>query len=76
MLKSSGEVGAKNAVAITPFNSGFVFYMLKQKAPRWFHRVQDGLNLKLEDIKQMPVAITLAEREKIYEQLSLDLSGD
>lgn len=76
LLKSSGEVGAQYAVAITPFDSGFVFYMLKQKAPRWFHRVQDGLNLKLEDIKQMPVAITLAEREKIYEQLSLDLGGD
>ncbi|WP_304057961.1 hypothetical protein [Levilactobacillus namurensis] len=45
--------------------------MLKIRAPRWFHRVQDDLNLKLKDIEDIPVAITLATREEEYEQLSL-----
>ena len=71
LLKSSGRVGTQYACIQTPFTPGFVFYMLKVRAPRWFHRVQDGLNLKLKDIEDIPVAITLATREEEYEQLSL-----
>lgn len=71
LLKSSGRVGTQYACIQTSFTPGFVFYMLKVRAPRWFHRVQDGLNLKLKDIENIPVAITLATREEEYEQLSL-----
>lgn len=71
LLESSGRVGTKYACIQTPFTPGLVFYMLKVRAPRWFHRVQDGLNLKLKDIEDIPVAITLATREEEYEQLSL-----
>lgn len=79
LLTSSGEVGGQYA-CIQPYEpmvSGFVFYMLKLKAPKHFHRVQQGLNLTLDDIKQIPVVITFSERQKIYEQMSLDLDfGD
>lgn len=60
LLKSSGEVGSQYA-CVNPIigNERFIFYMLKLKAPRWFHRVQEGLNLKLQDIEDIPVALPM-----------------
>jgi len=57
LLKSSGEVGIQYACILTTLDSGFIFNMLKVKTPHWFHRVQEGLNLKLEDIESIPVSI-------------------
>lgn len=74
LLKSSGEVGSQYACIETSFDPGFVWYMLKLKAPRWFHRVQEGLNLKLKDIEDIPVVMTLATKPEEYEQMSLSLS--
>jgi len=73
LLKSNGEVGAQYAcVQPLPFiDSGFVFNMLKAKAPRHFKRMQQGLNLTMEDILTIPVAVTFSERQSIYEQTSL-----
>lgn len=71
LLKSSGEVGSQYACVMTPFNSGFIFYMLKVRTPRHFKRVQQGLNLTLDDIKTIPVAITLSTKQEEYEQMAL-----
>lgn len=61
LLTSSGEVGSQYACVLpTPIaESNFLWEMLKLKAPRHFHRVQEGLNLKLEDIQDIPVALPL-----------------
>ena len=81
LLESDGEVPSHYACAIpkNDIHSGFLFYMLKRNAPKHFHRVQEGLNLKLEDIATIPVAIptqtmTIAEIFEMNnqaEQLSL-----
>lgn len=75
LLKSSGEVGSQYACVkfselIPPY---FGWQMLKLKAPRWFHRVQEGLNLKLQDIEQIPVTFTLAKRPIEYKQTLLNI---
>ncbi|ANZ70542.1 N-6 DNA methylase [Pediococcus claussenii] len=73
LLKSSGEVGGQYAVVLpTPLaDMNFLWNILKLKAPKWFRKVQEGLNLKLEDIQQIPIALTFAEKEVVYEQMSL-----
>lgn len=56
LLKSSGEVGSQYAVVewMIPVVPHFAFLILQQTVPRWFVRVQEGLNVKLEDIQNMP----------------------
>lgn len=58
LLKSSGEIEEKYAVVDTEtsiWDAYFLFCMIKIKAPRHFNRVQQGLNLTLDDIKQLPL---------------------
>lgn len=71
LLKSNGEVEDKYACILTPFTPEFVFYMLQTRAPHHFHRVQQGLNLTLDDIKTIPVAITLATKQEEFKQMAL-----
>ena len=75
MLKSSGEVGRQYACVQCESGDepGFLFYMLKNKAPRHFERVQQGLNLTLDDIKTIPVVMTFATKPEEYEQTSLHI---
>lgn len=54
-------------------DSGFLFYLIQTKAPRHFNRVQQGLNLTIEDIETIPVAITFATRPEKYEQTQLNI---
>lgn len=56
LLKSNGEVGSQYAVIewVIPISPYFAFLVLKKTVPRWFARVQEGLNVKLEDIQNMP----------------------
>lgn len=72
LLKSSGEVETKYAV-ISSTVGDFLFYALQVSAPHHFHRVQQGLNLTLQDIETIPVALTLATKPIEYRQTSLDL---
>ena len=75
LLKSSGEVGGQYACVMSESGDepGFLFYMLKEKAPRHFKRVQQGLNLTLDDIKTIPVVMTYATKPEEYEQTNLDI---
>lgn len=81
LLESDGEVLPKYACVIPNDNcqSEFLFYMIKRNTPRHFHRVQEDLNLKLEDIASIPVSVPVArmslveliEIKNSVEQLSL-----
>lgn len=62
LLKSTGEVGSQYAVVICehPLDRKFAFHYLKGiGVPRHFARVQEGLNVKLEDIGNIPIAIPI-----------------
>lgn len=52
LLKSNGRVGTQYAVVILEnyINPMGAFEWLKMEIPRFFHRVQEGLNVKLEEI--------------------------
>lgn len=58
MLTSSGEVMTHYAAIqfIEGFNPEYMFYYLKHTAHRHFGRVQEGLNLTLENIETIPVS--------------------
>lgn len=77
LLKSNGEVGSQYAVAVIDYragDSGYWFYYLKQAIPKWFRRVQEGLNAKLEDIADIPVTTMDYSVERVpikYGQQSL-----
>lgn len=79
-LKSSGEIESKYA-AIQPaeyIDSKFAFYYLKKEIPKHFHRVQEGLNVPIEEIGNCPFSFPLQALEMIikepeYEQLELEL---
>ncbi|MFC6324026.1 N-6 DNA methylase [Companilactobacillus baiquanensis] len=73
LLKSSGLVGSQYACIDSKIDSGFLFYLIQTKAPRHFNRVQQGLNLTIEDIETIPVAITFATRPEKYEQTQLNI---
>lgn len=57
------------------FEPGFLFYQLKKNSPRHFHRVQEGLNLKIEDIKTIPVALPMQEMS-LQELIEMQDSGE
>lgn len=62
LLKSSGSVGTQYAVVICnyPLDRTFAYYYLKEIAvPRHFHRVQEGLNVKLEEIGNIPIMLPI-----------------
>lgn len=75
MLKSNGRVEEKYACVMSKSgeDSGFLFYVLQNKAPRHFKRVQQGLNLTLDDIKTIPVVMTFATKPEEYEQTNLNI---
>ena len=80
MLKSSGEVEDKYATISTSafINPEFAFYFLQTEMPRHINRVQEGLNIKLEEIGNCPFAfpvelLKLVIKNPEYEQLALDL---
>ena len=58
MLTSSGEVMTHYAAIqfIEGFNPEYMFYYLKHTAHRHFRRVQEGLNLTLENIATIPIS--------------------
>lgn len=71
LLTSNGEVGSQyvcinfNPVYCT---GEYGFYWLKNKLPRHIHRVQQGLNITLEDLEKTPIHIPpLEEQEEIVE---------
>ena len=56
LLKSSGKVGSQYAVIYDTIpDSRWLFFYLKTLTPWWFHRVQEGLNIKLEDVENIPL---------------------
>lgn len=58
MLTSGGEVEEKYAcITNSKIPSEFLFYMLQNTAKRHFKRVQQGLNLTIDDIKTIPVKV-------------------
>ncbi|MDT2808362.1 N-6 DNA methylase [Vagococcus lutrae] len=58
MLTSGGEVEEKYAcITSKELPSEFLFYMLQNTAKRHFKRVQQGLNLTIDDIKTIPVKV-------------------
>lgn len=72
LLKSSGLVGSQYACIDTVIDSGFLFYLIQTTAPRHFHRVQQGLNLTIDDIETIPVSFPLSI-EPSYEQTELNI---
>lgn len=76
LLKSSGRVGTQYAVVILEnyINPIVAFEWLKIEIPRFFHRVQEGLNVKIEEIgncafpilKYNPYLVKDAEKYKCY----------
>ncbi|EFR61327.1 hypothetical protein LBJG_01616 [Lactobacillus jensenii 1153] len=61
MLTSSGEVGSQYAcIQFKPYIDSFTGWMkVKQEIPRWRHKYQEGLNIKLEDICKIPFNIPI-----------------
>ncbi|WP_279572493.1 N-6 DNA methylase [Volucribacter amazonae] len=56
LLTSSGEVGTQYAVVNSLyFDDVYLFYLIKLRLPRHLHRVQEGLNVKFEDVLTMPI---------------------
>lgn len=57
LLKSSGEIPSHYAVIVPneDYYGPYLFLMLQLVVKKWFARVQEGLNVKLEDIKSMPI---------------------
>lgn len=78
LLKSNGEVGSQYAaIELAPFiDPTFAFYQLKQNIQKHFNRVQEGLNVPLEEIGNCPFAFpfgTIEIKELEYEQLTLEI---
>lgn len=70
LLKSSGEVGSQYAAIqlydfIYPI---FAFYFLKRAIPRHFHRVQEGLNVPLEEIGNCPFVFPLEVLTEMFKE--------
>ena len=76
LLKSNGKVGTQYAVVILEnyINPIVAFEWLKIEIPRFFRRVQEGLNVKIEEIgncafpilKYNPYLVKDAEKYKCY----------
>lgn len=63
MLKSDGNVEPKYACIMSNDND-VLFHAIKKEAPRYFAKVQEDLNLTLEDIKNIQIpTITNGDRE-------------
>lgn len=78
LLKSSGEIESKfAAIELVEFiDPTFAFYQIKENIQRHFSRIQEGLNVPLEEIGNCPFAFPfgVAElREPKYEQLALEV---
>lgn len=80
LLTSHGEIDNRYAVISTEsfINSEFAFYFIKKELPRHLHRVQEGLNIPIEEIGNCPFSfpmelLQLIIKEPEYEQLALDL---
>lgn len=55
-LTSDGEVDEKYAVINSLlFDDDYLFNLLKLRVPKHFHRVQEGLNVKFEEILKIPI---------------------
>lgn len=78
LLDSDGQVDTKYAMFVPHYyvNGEFIYYYLSNIIPKWFHMRQQGLNMTIEDIEQLPLTADLF-REKIYleqdGQIKLDL---
>lgn len=56
LLESDGKVGTQYAAIDSQFfDDDYLFLKLQRDLPRWVHRVQEGLNIKLEDLAAMPL---------------------
>ena len=78
LLKSSGKVGTQYAVIELAFfiDPTFAFYQIKQNIQRHFARVQEGLNVKIEEIGNCPFSFPISfakQKEVEYEQMKLDI---
>ena len=76
LLKSSGKVGTQYAVIELAFfiDPTFAFYQIKQNLQRHFARVQEGLNVKLEEIGNCPFSFPISKPKEIeYEQMTLGI---
>lgn len=78
LLKSSGKVGTQYAAIELAFfiDPTFAFFQIKQNIQRHFARVQEGLNVKLEEIGNCPFSFPIGfakPKEIEYEQMTLDL---
>lgn len=58
LLTSNGEVGSQYAAILLKewIEPTFAFYQLKERIPRHFKRVQEGLNVPIEEIGNCPFA--------------------
>lgn len=77
LLESDGEVQSHYACIIYDgsFEPGFLFEMLKKNSPRHFHRVQEGLNLKLQDIQTIPISLPM-QKISLKELIDMQDSGE
>lgn len=80
LLKSSGEIGAQYAAVEMNYliDSAFAFYQLKHRIPKHFRRVQEGLNVPIEEIGTCPFwfpieFLEIVSKPAEYEQLALEL---
>ncbi|MFQ1022519.1 hypothetical protein ACIWO4_04275 [Avibacterium paragallinarum] len=56
LLESDGKVEERYAAIDSQFfDDDYLFLKLQRDLPRWVHRVQEGLNIKLEDLAEMPL---------------------
>lgn len=66
LLKSNGQVGSQYAVVTFHYWLGeqypqYAFYFLHQIIPNWFSMRQQGLNVTLEDIEDIPLTTNLTK---------------
>lgn len=56
MLKSNGEVESSKYACVTTsdYISYWLFCVMQKNIPKHFHRVQQGMNVPLEEIKKIP----------------------
>lgn len=62
LLKSDGLIEGTHYAVITlhfwaPLTAEYFFLYLQKNLPRYLHRVQEGLNIKMKDIENMPIPI-------------------
>lgn len=67
LLKSSGNIGSQYAVVIVKkeIDPYYAFLWLQMEIPKFFHRVQEGLNVKIEEIGNCAFPI-MERRRKWY----------